>query len=58
MRGLNPRRLSGQWRRWTGAPFDTDGPAEAPAALAPVRCHGERGHAGYVGPDVRIRSPL
>ncbi|MDT6984361.1 N-acetyltransferase [Streptomyces lusitanus] len=47
-----------QWRRWTGLPFDTDGPVEVPGALVPVHCDVAGGHAVYVEPNVWMRHPL
>ncbi|MEU8522112.1 N-acetyltransferase [Streptomyces sp. NBC_01216] len=47
-----------QWRRWTGLPFDTDGPVAVPGALVPVRCDTARDHAVYVEPNVWVRHRL
>ncbi len=47
-----------QWRRWTGLPFDTDGPVEVPGALVPVHCEALRGYAVYVEPNVWVRHTL
>jgi GNAT superfamily N-acetyltransferase len=47
-----------QWRRWTGLPFDVDGPVEVPGALAPVVVDTARDHAVYVEPNVWIRHHL
>ncbi|MET9619830.1 N-acetyltransferase [Streptomyces sp. NPDC006464] len=47
-----------QWRRWTGLPFDTDGPVEVPGALVPVHCETARGYAVYVEPNVWVRHRL
>ncbi|MFF0560650.1 N-acetyltransferase [Streptomyces sp. NPDC004266] len=44
-----------QWRKWTGLPFDTDGPVEVPGALVPVHCEATRGYAVYVEPNVWVR---
>ncbi|MFE6223372.1 MULTISPECIES: hypothetical protein [unclassified Streptomyces] len=44
-----------QWRKWTGLPFDTDGPVEVPGALVPVHCEAARGYAVYVEPNVWVR---
>ncbi|MDX3072835.1 N-acetyltransferase [Streptomyces sp. NPDC088354] len=45
----------GQWRRWTGLPFDEDGDVEVPGALVPVRCDTVHGLGVYVEPNVWIR---
>ncbi|MFE1906389.1 N-acetyltransferase [Streptomyces gardneri] len=44
-----------QWRKWTGLPFDTDGPVEVDKALVPVHCEVSRGYAVYVEPNVWVR---
>lgn len=44
-----------QWRRWTGLPFDGDGPVEVPFALTPVRCDASHGYAVYIEPNVWVR---
>ncbi|MEU3689611.1 N-acetyltransferase [Streptomyces narbonensis] len=44
-----------QWRKWTGLPFDTDGPVEVEKALVPVHCEVSRGYAVYVEPNVWVR---
>ncbi|MGW9439907.1 N-acetyltransferase [Streptomyces sp. NPDC055607] len=44
-----------QWRKWTGLPFDTDGPVEVGGALVPVHCEASRGYAVYVEPNVWVR---
>ncbi|MFI1717833.1 N-acetyltransferase [Streptomyces litmocidini] len=44
-----------EWRKWTGLPFDTDGPVEVPGALVPVHCEATRGYAVYVEPNVWVR---
>ncbi|GAA3929323.1 hypothetical protein GCM10022244_42950 [Streptomyces gulbargensis] len=48
----------GQWRAWTGLPFDADGPVEVPGALVPVHCDASRGYAVYVEPNVWVRHRL
>ncbi|MHA4777081.1 N-acetyltransferase [Streptomyces sp. MSC1_001] len=48
----------GQWREWTGLPFDTDGPVEVEGALVPVHCEAARGYAVYVEPNVWVRHRL
>ncbi|MFJ6793687.1 N-acetyltransferase [Streptomyces sp. NPDC091268] len=45
----------GQWREWTGLPFDTRGEVRVPGALVPVRCEPEQGYAVYVEPNVWVR---
>ncbi|XVQ14102.1 hypothetical protein ACQP1W_16645 [Spirillospora sp. CA-255316] len=45
----------GQWRRWTGLPFDRDGEVEVPGALVPVHCDTAHDHAVYVEPNVWVR---
>ncbi|KQX11837.1 acetyltransferase-like protein [Streptomyces sp. Root431] len=47
-----------QWRKWTGLPFDTDGPVEVDKALVPVHCEASRGYAVYVEPNVWVRHTL
>jgi GNAT superfamily N-acetyltransferase len=47
-----------EWRRWTGLPFDTDGPVRVPGALAPVRCDVVAGVAAYVEPNVWVHHKL
>ncbi|MFI5489026.1 N-acetyltransferase [Micromonospora echinaurantiaca] len=46
------------WRRWTGLPFDADGPVHVPGALVPVHCDLTHGHAVYVEPNVWVRHRL
>ena len=46
------------WRRWTGLPFDSDGPVIVPLALAPVRCDLTQGIATYVEPNVWVHHRL
>ncbi|MFJ8668304.1 N-acetyltransferase [Streptomyces sp. NPDC093600] len=46
------------WRKWTGLPFDTDGPVEVEGALVPVHCDTARGYAVYVEPNVWVRHRL
>ncbi|WP_024761468.1 hypothetical protein [Streptomyces exfoliatus] len=47
-----------QWRKWTGLPFDTDGPVEVDKALVPVHCEVSRGYAVYVEPNVWVRHAI
>lgn len=47
-----------QWRRWTGLPFETDGPTLVPQALVPVHVDLRHGHAVYVEPNVWVRHRL
>ncbi|MFC9703191.1 N-acetyltransferase [Streptomyces sp. NPDC056943] len=47
-----------QWRKWTGLPFDTDGPVEVDKALVPVHCEVSRGYAVYVEPNVWVRHTI
>ncbi|NEE58990.1 N-acetyltransferase, partial [Streptomyces sp. SID8455] len=44
-----------QWRKWTGLPFDTEGPVEVPGALVPVHCSPAHGYAVYTEPNVWVR---
>jgi len=44
----------GEWREWTGLPFDETGPVLVPQALAPVHCDVEHGVAVYVEPNVWV----
>ncbi|GAA1125211.1 hypothetical protein GCM10009663_74940 [Kitasatospora arboriphila] len=50
----------GQWRQWTGLPFDRDGATEVPGAPVPVPVpvHVGLAHdrAVHVEPDVRVRT--
>jgi GNAT superfamily N-acetyltransferase len=48
----------GQWRQWTGLPFDREGWVEVPEALVPVRCSIEHDYAVYVEPNVWVRHVL
>ncbi|MEV6286250.1 hypothetical protein [Kribbella sp. NPDC051770] len=48
----------GEWRAWTGLPFDRTGPVLVPKALAPVMCDAEHDHAVYVEPNVWVRHDL
>lgn len=48
----------GEWRDWTGLPFDVDGPVRVPGALVPVQCSLAHDHAVYVEPNVWVRHPL
>lgn len=57
--GVAPRSMVvpgtlGEWREWTGLPFDTTGPVLVPQALAPVHCDVEHGVATYVEPNVWV----
>ncbi|MDG4810903.1 N-acetyltransferase [Micromonospora sp. WMMD1120] len=47
-----------QWRRWTGLPFDTDGPVIVPGAMVPVHCDLTHDSAAYVEPNVWVHQPL
>lgn len=47
-----------EWRKWTGLPFDTDGPVEVPGALIPVRVSLTHDYAVYVEPNVWTRHRL
>lgn len=47
-----------QWRRWTGAPFATEGWVDVLGGLTPVRCVPEHDYAVYVEPNVWVRHPL
>ena len=42
------------WRRWTGLPFDDDGPVLVPGALATVLASTAQGIAVYVEPNVWV----
>jgi GNAT superfamily N-acetyltransferase len=46
------------WRRWTGLPFDVDGPVLVPAALVPVHCDLTQDVATYVEPNVWVHHRL
>ncbi|MDQ1036739.1 GNAT superfamily N-acetyltransferase [Streptomyces sp. V3I8] len=48
----------GEWRRWTGLPFDEEGLVEVEGALVPVHCEPARGYAVYVEPNVWVRHAL
>ncbi|MFE4052647.1 N-acetyltransferase [Streptomyces sp. YIM B13518] len=48
----------GQWRRWTGLPFDSEGPVTVPGALVPVLCSLRHEHAVYCEPNVWVRYRL
>jgi GNAT superfamily N-acetyltransferase len=48
----------GQWREWTGLPFDREGWVEVPKALVPVYCSIEHDYAVYVEPNVWVRHSL
>ncbi len=45
----------GQWRHWTGLPFDTSGDVVVEGALVPVHVSVPEDHAVYVEPNVWIR---
>ncbi|MGH3714449.1 MAG: N-acetyltransferase [Micromonosporaceae bacterium] len=47
-----------EWRKWTGLPFDTDGPVEVEGALVPVECRVAHDYAVYVEPNVWLRHRL
>lgn len=44
----------GDWRRWTGLPFDREGSVEVPGALAPVFVSTAQDFAVYVEPNVWV----
>ena len=46
------------WRRWTGLPFDADGPVIVPFALIPVQCDLTNDVATYVEPNVWMHHRL
>ncbi|TDC75598.1 GNAT family N-acetyltransferase [Streptomyces hainanensis] len=48
----------GQWREWTGLPFETEGPVVVPGALAPVWCSPRQDSAVYVEPNVWVEYSL
>jgi len=48
----------GEWRSWTGLPFDQPGEVEVPGALVPVLCVPEHDYAVYVEPNVWMRHRL
>ncbi|MFI6899890.1 N-acetyltransferase [Nonomuraea sp. NPDC050394] len=48
----------GEWRKWTGLPFDAEGPVEVPGALVPVHCDVTHDHAVYVEPNIWVRHSL
>jgi GNAT superfamily N-acetyltransferase len=43
-----------EWRAWTGAAFDADGPTAVPGALSPVHASIAQDHAVYVEPNVWV----
>jgi len=45
----------GQWREWTGLPFDTSGDVLVEGALVPVHVSVPEDHAVYVEPNVWVR---
>jgi hypothetical protein len=61
--GVAPRSMVvagslGQWREWTGLPFDTTGEVVVPLALVPVVCDVAHDYAVYVEPNVWVRHRL
>lgn len=48
----------GQWRRWTGLPFDSEGPVTVPGAVVPVYCSARHEHAVYCEPNAWVRHRL
>ncbi|MFI6505276.1 N-acetyltransferase [Nonomuraea typhae] len=48
----------GEWREWTGLPFDVDGAVEVPGALVPVHVDVAHNHAVYVEPNIWVSHPL
>lgn len=48
----------GQWRAWTGLPFDRPGPVHVPEALVPVMCAPAHDYAIYVEPNVWVHHRL
>lgn len=48
----------GQWREWTGLPFDRSGNVVVPGALVPVHVDVAQGHAVYVEPNVWVHHHL
>ncbi len=46
------------WRKWTGQPFDTDGPVIVPQALVPVHCDQTQAVATYTEPNVWVHHAL
>jgi GNAT superfamily N-acetyltransferase len=47
-----------QWRKWTGEPFDKDGPTIIEGALVPVHCDLRHEVASYVEPNVWMHRRL
>lgn len=45
----------GEWREWTGLPFDSDGEVVVDGALVPVHVSVVHDHAVYVEPNVWVR---
>ncbi|WP_427887774.1 GNAT family N-acetyltransferase [Kribbella sp. GL6] len=45
----------GEWRRWTGLPFDSSGPVEVAGGLVPVECDVRADRGVYVEPNVWVR---
>lgn len=48
----------GQWREWTGEPFDTSGPVPVPGDLAPVLSDLDGNVGTYVEPNVWVRHSI
>jgi hypothetical protein len=48
----------GEWRSWTGLPFDESGQVVVPGALVPVQCSVEHNYAVYVEPGVWVHHRL
>ncbi|NBH04232.1 hypothetical protein GTY80_13370, partial [Amycolatopsis sp. SID8362] len=48
----------GDWRRWTGLPFDRDGVVAVPGALAPMFVSVAQDFAVYVEPNVWVSHPV
>ncbi|WP_033341336.1 hypothetical protein [Catenuloplanes japonicus] len=48
----------GEWRRWTGLPFDGAGAVVVPEALVPVHCDPAQDVAVYVEPNVWVHHVL
>jgi GNAT superfamily N-acetyltransferase len=61
--GVAPRSMTiigttGEWRSWTGLPFDRPGPVIVPQGLVPVQCDPASGVATYVEPNVWVHHSL
>lgn len=48
----------GDWRSWTGLPFDTTGPVYVPEALVPLQCDVRHDYAVYCEPCVWVHHQL